>query len=146
VLTLDRALQPHLPALMALLDLPVEVPDWAALTARHRWRHTREAARRLLLCESQNQPLILAFEDLTGSTLEPRPFSTASSRAFRRRVSSFLVNYRPEYQHGWGQKIYPLLRPVLQPEREALGGGPLRVQRGLLLFRCRLLLHVLLQD
>ena len=40
----------------------------------------------------------------TGSTPRPRRCSTAWSRACRRRRLLLLVNYRPEYQHGWGSK------------------------------------------
>ena len=36
----------------------------------------------------------------------PRRCSTAWSRACRRPALLLLVNYRPEYQHGWGSKTY----------------------------------------
>ncbi len=42
----------------------------------------------------------------TGSIARPRPCSTAWSRACPRRALLLLVNYRPEYQHGWGSKTY----------------------------------------
>ncbi len=60
----------------------------------------------LLLRESQVQPLILVFEDLhwidseTQAMLESLVESLPTSRLL------LLVNYRPEYQHGWGNKTY----------------------------------------
>ena len=59
-----------------------------------------------LLRESQVQPLILLFEDLhwidseTQAMLESLVESLPTSRLL------LLVNYRPEYQHGWANKTY----------------------------------------
>ncbi len=61
--------------------------------------------KRLLLRESQVQPLLSCSRTCTGSTPRPRRCSTAWSRACRPRML-LLVNYRPEYQHGWGSKTY----------------------------------------
>jgi hypothetical protein len=57
LLTLDETLRPLLPPLLALLDVPVEDRDWQALDPPQRRRHTHEAIKRLLLRESQRQPL-----------------------------------------------------------------------------------------
>src|SRR6185295_19375117 len=64
LLTLDPALQPTLPALLALLDLPNDDSAWAGLDPTQRKQRTLEALKRLLLRESQEQPLLLIFEDL----------------------------------------------------------------------------------
>src|SRR5262249_36555435 len=64
LLTLDRGLEPTLPALLALLDVPVEDPAWEALDPPQRRQRTLEACKRLLLRESQERPLLLIFEDL----------------------------------------------------------------------------------
>jgi class 3 adenylate cyclase len=63
-LTLDETLTPTLPALLALLDVPVEDAAWQALDPLQRRRHTLEAVKRLVLRENQVQPLLLVFEDL----------------------------------------------------------------------------------
>jgi hypothetical protein len=61
LLTLDRALEPMLPALLALLEVPVEDPQWQAFDPPQRRRRTLEAVKHLLLRESQVQPLCLMF-------------------------------------------------------------------------------------
>ena len=62
--------------------------------------------KRLLLRESQEQPLLLVFEDLhwidaeTQALLESLVDSLPTARIL------LLVNYRPEYEHTWHQKTY----------------------------------------
>ncbi len=64
LLTLDRSLEPALPALLALLDVPVDDAGWPTLDPAERRRRTLDAVRRLLLREAREQPLLLIFEDL----------------------------------------------------------------------------------
>jgi class 3 adenylate cyclase len=64
VLTLDPVLAPAVPALLALLDVPVEEASWRALDPRQRRQQTLDAVKRLLLRESEVQPLVVIFEDL----------------------------------------------------------------------------------
>ena len=49
-------------------------------------------------------PCCWSSRTCTGSIPRRRPYSTAWSRATSRLL--LLVNYRPEYQHGWGSKTY----------------------------------------
>ena len=106
LLTLDKSLESTLPAFLALLDVPVDDPIWQALDPFQRRQQTLGAVKRLLLRESQVQPLILLFEDLhwidseTQAMLESLVESLPTSRLL------LLVNYRPEYQHGWANKTY----------------------------------------
>jgi class 3 adenylate cyclase/tetratricopeptide (TPR) repeat protein len=106
VLALERALEPHLPALLALLDVPVDDPAWVGLEAHQRRRQTLEAARRLLLRESQNQPLVLVFEDLHWLDSETQAFLDGLVESIPTVRVLLLVNYRPEYAHGWSRKTY----------------------------------------
>jgi class 3 adenylate cyclase/tetratricopeptide (TPR) repeat protein len=118
LLTLDRTLEPTLPALLSLLDVPVEDAQWQALDPPQRRRRTLDAVKRLLLRESQMQPLLVIFEDLhwidgeTGALLVGLIDSLPTARFL------LLVNYRPEYQHGWGSKTYytQLRLDALPPE------------------------------
>jgi len=64
LLTLDRALEPTLPALLALLDVPVDDTQWNALDPAQRRRRTLDAVRQLLQREARERPLLLIFEDL----------------------------------------------------------------------------------
>jgi predicted ATPase len=64
LLTLDRLLEPMLPAFLALLDVPVEDPQWQTLEPPQRRQRPLEAVTHLLLRESHVQPLLLVFEDL----------------------------------------------------------------------------------
>jgi class 3 adenylate cyclase len=64
MLTLDEALQETIPALLALLDaLPADSP-FLTLEPPQRRQRTLEALKRVLLRESQAQPLLLVCEDL----------------------------------------------------------------------------------
>src|SRR5205085_4813627 len=58
LLTLDPALQSTLPALLSLLDVPADDPGWQALDPPQRRQRTLDALKRLLLRESQVQPLL----------------------------------------------------------------------------------------
>src|SRR6266540_392232 len=51
LLTLDRALESDLPALLALLNAPSDDPQWARLDPPNRRRRTLDAVKRLLLRE-----------------------------------------------------------------------------------------------
>jgi class 3 adenylate cyclase/tetratricopeptide (TPR) repeat protein len=111
VLGLDRVLEPLLPALVGLLDVPVGDAAWQSLDALQRRQRTLDAVKRLLLRESQVQPLLVVFEDLhwidgeTQALLDSLVDSLGSARVL------LLVNYRPEYQHAWGSKTaYSQLR------------------------------------
>jgi class 3 adenylate cyclase len=106
LLMLDRALEPMLLPLFALLDVPVTDATWEAFDPAQRRQRTLDAIKRLLLRESQVQPLLLIFEDLhwvdsgTQFLLDMLIESLPSYRVI------LLVNYRPEYQHSWGNKTY----------------------------------------
>ncbi len=104
LLTLDRALEPILTPLLALLDAPVDDPVWQALDPAQRRQRTLDAVKRLLLREAREQPFLVIFEDLhwidgeTQALLDGLVESLGSARLM------LLVNYRPEYQHAWGSK------------------------------------------
>ncbi len=106
LLTLDETLRPLLPALLALLDVPVEDRDWQALDPPQRRRHTHEAIKRLLLRESQRQPLCLVFEDLHWIDAETQAVLDGLIESLPAARLLLLLNYRPEYRHSWGSKTY----------------------------------------
>ena len=111
LLTLDRALEPTLPALLALLEVPVEDPQWLACDPPQRRRRTLEAVKHLLLRESQVQPLCLMCEDLHWIDAETQTLLDSLVESLPTARLLLLVNYRPEYQHPWGGKTsYTQLR------------------------------------
>ncbi|HEY7066375.1 MAG TPA: adenylate/guanylate cyclase domain-containing protein [Chloroflexota bacterium] len=106
VLDLDRALEPTLSALLALLDVPVDDAAWAALDPPQRRQRTLDALKRLLLRESQEQPLLLVFEDLHWIDAETQALLDSLVESLPTARLLLLVNYRPEYEHGWHRKTY----------------------------------------
>src|SRR5262245_8098842 len=104
LLTLDLALGPSLPAFLALLEVPVEDASWQALDPSQRRQRTLDALTRLLLRESQAHPLLLVFENLHWIDAETQAFLDGLVESLPAARVLLLVNYRPEYQHGWGQK------------------------------------------
>jgi class 3 adenylate cyclase len=106
VLTLDESLQDTTPALLALLDaLPTDSP-FLTLDPPQRRQRTLDALKRVLLRESQVQPLVLVFEDLHWIDAETQALLDSLVEGLPTTRLLLLVNYRPEYQHGWGSKTY----------------------------------------
>jgi class 3 adenylate cyclase/tetratricopeptide (TPR) repeat protein len=106
VLTLDDSLQDMLPALLSLLEALPEDSPFRHLDPAQRRQRTLEALQRLLLTESQVQPLLLVFEDLHWIDSETQALLDALVERLPTARMLLLVNYRPEYQHGWGSKTY----------------------------------------
>src|SRR5262245_46718297 len=106
LLTLDEALQDTVPAALALFEaLPADSP-FLALDPLQRRRRTLEVLKRVLLRESQVQPLLLVFEDLHWIDSETQAVLDMLVESLPPARVLLLVNYRPEYQHGWGSKTY----------------------------------------
>ncbi len=106
VLSLDRALEPSLSALLSLLELPVEDEGWERLDPSQRRQRTLDAVKRLLLRESQVQPLMLLVEDLHWIDAETQALFDSLVESLPTARLLLLVNYRPEYQHPWGSKTF----------------------------------------
>ena len=103
---LDRALETLLPPILALLDIPVDDPQWDTLDPAHRRQRTLDALKRLLLQQSRVQPLLLIFEDLHWVDSETQAFLDGLVEALLPARVLLLVNYRPEYRHDWSHKAY----------------------------------------
>src|SRR5213594_3733182 len=106
LLALDRSLEPFLPALLSLLDVAVEEPQWERLDPPRRRQRTLDGIKRLLLRESQVQPVVTVFEDLHWIDSETQALLDSLVESLPTARLLLLVNYRPEYQHGWGGKTY----------------------------------------
>ena len=126
VLTLDDTLQETIPALVSLLDALPEDSPFHTLDPPQRRQRTLDACTRLLLRESQAQPLLLICEDMhwidttTQTLLDTLVESLATVRLL------LLLTYRPEYQHGWGSTTsytHVRLDPLPPGSAEALLQG-----------------------
>jgi hypothetical protein len=106
VLTLDAALQDVIPALLSLLDALPDDSPFRQLDPAQRRQRTLTALKRVLLCESQVQPLLLVCEDLHWIDTETQALLDSLVESLPTAQILLLVNYRPEYQHGWGSKTY----------------------------------------
>jgi class 3 adenylate cyclase/predicted ATPase len=106
LLSLDRALEPYLPAVLWLLDVPPDDPQWEHLDPAQRRQQILDGVKRLLLRESQAQPVVVVFEDLHWIDAETQTLVDALLESLPAAHVLMLVNYRPEYQHAWGSKTY----------------------------------------
>jgi class 3 adenylate cyclase/tetratricopeptide (TPR) repeat protein len=106
VLTLDEMLPEALPALLALLDAVPDDSPFLHLDPPQRRQRTLDGLKRVLLRESQVQPLLLVFEDLHWIDAETQSLLDRLVKSLPTARLLLLVNYRPEYQHGWGSKTY----------------------------------------
>ena len=103
---LDESLNPTLPALLTLLDLPVADSQWEAIDPSLRRQRIFDATKRLLLREARRQPLILVFEDMHWVDAETQSLLTTIVEGLPTSPVLLLLTYRPEYQHGWGSKSF----------------------------------------
>jgi class 3 adenylate cyclase len=126
VLGLDAALEPILSPILALLDVPVDEAGWSRLDPAQRRPRILEALKRLLLRESQRQPLLLVVEDLHWIDTETQAFLDSFVETLPAASGLLLVNYRPEYQHGCGGKTYytQVRLDPLPPSMRTNSSGP----------------------
>jgi class 3 adenylate cyclase/tetratricopeptide (TPR) repeat protein len=130
LLTLDEALKDMVPPVLWLLDaLPEEDGLWS-LEPPQRRQLTLDAVKRLFIRESRVQPLVLVLEDLHWIDAETQALLDSLMESLPAAPMLLLVNYRPEYSHGWtGKTYYRQLRvDPLPPESaeellQALVGG-----------------------
>ena len=106
VLALDRALEDTQPYVFALLGIADPTSALPQMDSQLRRRRTLDAVKRILLRETLDQPLTLICEDLQWLDGETQAFLDLLVESVATARLLLLVNYRPEYQHGWGSKTY----------------------------------------
>src|SRR6266480_4230540 len=106
LLTMDFLQEGSLPALLSLLNMPVDDAQWEKLDPPQRRRRTLDTIKRLLLRESQRQPLLVVFEDLHWIDSETQALLDVLIESLPAARLLLVVNYRPEYQHRWGGRTY----------------------------------------
>jgi len=123
LLILDRALEDQLPYLLYLLGIVEPGSALPTMDPAIRRQRTFEAIARLLVRESQNQPLMILFEDLQWLDSETETFLNVLIAEVPRAKILLLVNYRPEYRHDGAQHTFYTqlhLEPLGQTEAQGL--------------------------
>src|SRR5215831_13036345 len=120
VLELDNMLKDAIPPILSLLGALAEASSPAPWTQfkelvdaterylgtdpQQRRRYTFDALKRVLIRESQRQPLLIVFEDLHWIDSETQTFLDSFVESLPMARIVLVVDYRPEYSHGWGDK------------------------------------------
>ena len=106
LLAFEDPLAAGIPIVLSLLDAPTTDEAWEALDPVQRRRRILDFLRRLIVRESQLQPVCLVVEDLhwidseTHSLLDRLIDSLPTARIL------CLMSARPEFEHAWGNKSY----------------------------------------
>ena len=106
IMALDENLLHTIPPLQELLSISVEDEAFAELEPDQKRKRTFEAVRDLLIRGSQEQPLVLAVEDLHWIDRTTQELLDYMIRWLPRTRILLILLYRPEYTHPWGSKSY----------------------------------------
>ena len=82
------------------------IPNGTPLIRSQRRQRILDALKRLLLRESQVQPVVLIVENLHWIDTETQAFLDSLVDSLPTVRLLLLVSYRPEYQHGWASKTF----------------------------------------
>src|SRR5262249_5119894 len=102
----DEKLLAQLPLFAGALGIGVNDDAWRNLTPPERQTLMFDALKRLLICESQRQPLCVVFEDLHWVDAETQTFLETLLESVPAARVLLLVNYRPEYENRWAGRSY----------------------------------------
>ena len=113
--------------------MPVEDPQWEALDPPQRRQRTLDAVKRLLLRESQVQPLLVVFEDLHWIDAETQAFldSLVESLPDGPAAAPRQLPARVPARAGAARRYYRQLRldPLPPESAEAAAGRAARARR-----------------
>ena len=129
LVTLERSLESTLPAFLSLLNVPFEDADWSALHPSQRRQRVLETCKRLVLRESQVQPLVLVFEDLHWIDEETQAFLDSLVESLPSARLLLAGELPPRVRARMGEEDLlpqPAHRPAALGER---GGAPGRAAR-----------------
>jgi len=87
-------------------DVGDAIKKFNEMEPQQRRRQTFESLKRLMIRESQKQPLLMVFEDLHWIDNETHAFLDNLVESLPMARILLLVNYRPGYSHNWADKAY----------------------------------------
>ena len=87
-------------------DLLELVNRFYAMDPQQRRLRTLDAVKRILIRESQRQPLLIVFEDLHWIDSETQAFLDGFVESLPLSRILLMVDYRPEYTHGWSDRSF----------------------------------------
>jgi len=119
VIELDPLLEDTVPYLYHLLGVADRTASLQQMDARIRRRRTFDALKRLVLRHSLLRPLVLVFHDLQWIDGETQGFLDVLVESVVSARILLLVNYRPEYEQGWGRKTFYTQLPLEALPRES---------------------------
>ncbi len=82
------------------------VKRFGAMDPQQRQRRIFDAVKRVLIRESQRQPLLIVFEDLHWIDSETQAFLDGFVESLPLSQILLLVDYRPEYSHCWSDRSF----------------------------------------
>ncbi len=103
---LDPSLEETSRYLFGMLGVLEADDPLVQMDAELRKRRTHEAIKRVLVRQSLEQPFVLVFEDLHWIDEQTRELLNFLADGLATARILLLVNYRPEFTHGWGNKSY----------------------------------------
>jgi class 3 adenylate cyclase/tetratricopeptide (TPR) repeat protein len=106
ILTLDESLTSVISPVLSLLEVPIEDEGWTSLDPSQKRLRILDGVKGLMLREAKVQPLSLVFEDLHWIDTETQALLDSLVESLPGASVLLLVNYRPEYEHGWANKTY----------------------------------------
>jgi class 3 adenylate cyclase/tetratricopeptide (TPR) repeat protein len=102
----DEKLLAQLSLLIGALGISGSDDTWANIHPFERQTLIFDAFKRLLVRESQDQPLCLVIEDMHWIDSETQTFLEMLLESIPAARMLLLVNYRPEYESRWTEKSY----------------------------------------
>ena len=106
ILTLDETLQDTIPALLSLLDALPEDSPFLQLEPPQRRQRTLDGLKRILLRESQVQPLVLVFEDLHWLDSESQALLDSLVESLPDGPTPAPSQLPSRIHHDWGNKTF----------------------------------------
>ncbi len=106
IIGIDEKLNDIIPPLQELMSLKVDDEAFTQLEPKKKRERTFESIRNLLIHISQQNPLILAIEDLHWMDKTSEEFLDYFIGWLANSPILLILLYRPEYTHPWGSKSY----------------------------------------